>query len=126
MAFVAWFPDGNQENPLGSEQRAEPTSRMARATGQKEDAGGPLCHLVIGIVNTVGVEQSVAFGDLIALPASAQKVKSMPQADFVKKQFEQFCGSRPLSKAVAIRDDDHPARDSKHFRDYRRGIRNVV
>jgi hypothetical protein len=50
----------------------------------------------------------------------------MPQANLVKKQFKEFRRPRALSKTVAICDNDHASRNTKHFLYNRRWIWNVV
>lgn len=43
-------------------------------------------------VDTVGIEEAVAFGNLIAFAARAEKIEGIPQARLEKKKLEQSCG----------------------------------
>jgi hypothetical protein len=104
----------------------EPTPRKQWIGGEEKDAIGPAGELIVGIVDTVGIEEAVAFGNLITFAASAEKIEGVPQAELEKKKLEQPCGERALTKAVGIGKDDRSAGDAKHFGEDKGRIRDVV
>jgi hypothetical protein len=56
----------------------KPTSRVRGATGQDEKAIGPFSDLVVGIINTVRIEQAVTLGDLIVLASCTHEIERVP------------------------------------------------
>jgi hypothetical protein len=99
---------------------------MSQPTGQDKKAIRPRRHRAIRIVNTVRVEQAIAFRHLIALAARAHEVKGVPQGSLVQEQFEKPCGQRALPDTIAVCDHDRSPGDAQHFPHNCRWVRDVM
>ncbi len=109
------FLDGPGHDAAGVEERMEPAGALARTGGKNQEAIGPGCELVVGIVDAVGIAEAVAIGDAIAFAAGAKPIEERPDAGLEHGEFGEAREKTALPEAIAIGNQNRLARDTQHF-----------
>ena len=79
---VSVFSNCTENHSTAGEQGVQPSGRLIFVGGNYEDAVCPLRYLIEGVVDTVGIRQAVAFGDLVTLAGGPDIIECTPQAQF--------------------------------------------
>ena len=85
------FFNRTEQDTGASQKRVEPTDMFFFTAGNSNDAVRPLRDQVKGIVNAVGISETIALGDHVAFSARTHVIEDFPQPGLIKRQFHKSC-----------------------------------
>lgn len=104
----------------------DPTPDLLIPVRNKDQAVGPAGNLLKGIIDTVGVEYSVAFGEKKTLPQRSQVIENAPKASLEQQQLDYALDAGTLPKTITVRNEDSFPCHTQHLFHDGCGLRDVM